>query len=171
MLDVVRYRGALLGVLVGDVLGVPFEGHSGVVPARASNGAAMRVTPAVLYAAGNVEAAVEIARRSAGVTHPHPGAHAGACVHAAAVAVALSHPAGAALDADRFVATVGTVSDDPALGGDSDTIAAMTGALVGALLEEPAIPKGWVDRAEAAPQVRVLADQLFVRGQPTERQR
>ena len=33
MLDVVRYRGALLGVLVGDVLGVPFEGHGGVVPA------------------------------------------------------------------------------------------------------------------------------------------
>ena len=33
MLDVVRYRGALLGVLVGDVLGVPFEGHRGVVPA------------------------------------------------------------------------------------------------------------------------------------------
>jgi ADP-ribosylglycohydrolase len=141
------------------------------VPARASNGAAVRVTPATLYAAGNVEVAVEIARRSAGVTHPHPGAHAGACVHAAAVAVALSHPAGAPLDADRFVATVGTVSDDPALGGDTDTIAAMTGALASALLEEPAIPKRWVDRAEAAPQVRVLADQLFVRGQPTERQR
>ena len=130
----------------------------------------MRVTPAVLSAAGNVEVATEIARRSAGVTHPHPGAHAGACVHAAAVAVAL-HPAGAPLDADRFVATVGTVSDNPALGGDTDTIAAMTGALAGALLEEPAIPKRWVDRAEAAPQVCVLADQLFARGQPTERQR
>ena len=140
------------------------------VPARASNGAAVRVTPATVYAAGNVEVATEIARRSAGVTHPHPGAHAGACVHAAAVAVAL-HPAGAPLDADRFVATVGTVSDNPALGGDTDTISAMTGALAGALLEEPAIPKRWVDRAEAAPQVRVLADELFARAQPTARRR
>ncbi len=315
MPDVARYRGALLGVLVGDVLGVPFEGHRGVVPAtelalvladdatstlrysddtamtmalaesllraggvdeddlarafvrhwasgpqrgyststprllaalhagtpwsdaaaarpgvpaRASNGAAMRVTSAALYAAGNVEAAAEIARRSARVTHPHPAAHAGACVHAAAVAEALSHPAGVPLDAHRFVATAGAVSDDPALsaglqaavelsshpdaheiagrigtsilasesvpaaicaflshpgsftvavtlavslGGDTDTIAAMTGALAGALLGEPAIPRRWVDRAEAAPQVRLLADGLFARGQPTERQR
>jgi poly(ADP-ribose) glycohydrolase ARH3 len=282
----------MLDVLVGDVLGVPFEGHRGVVPgnelalalvlsadatstlrysddtamtiafadpllraggldqddlarafaqhwydiasarpgvpARASNGAAMRATPAALYAAGNAEKAAEIARRSARVTHPHPGAHAGAAVHAAAVAVALSHPAGAPLDAHRFIATIGAVSDDPALsaglqaavelsshpdaheiagrigtsilasesvpaavcaflshpglfsdaitlavrlGGDTDTIAAMTGALVGALLGERAIPKRWVDRAEAALQVRVLADELFAQAQPTARRR
>ena len=33
MLDRCRYRGALLGSLVGDVLGAPFEGHEGVVTA------------------------------------------------------------------------------------------------------------------------------------------
>ncbi|MDP8987289.1 MAG: hypothetical protein M3N11_02960, partial [Actinomycetota bacterium] len=28
-----RFRGALLGVVVGDALGAPFEGHPGPVPA------------------------------------------------------------------------------------------------------------------------------------------
>lgn len=303
MLDPARYRGALLGVLVGDVLGAPFEGHSGVVPgadialvqggasvlgytddtamtvafaeslirtggvdeddlaaafahewslcpergyssrtaallsalwsgttwrqalaaqaagaARASNGASMRVVPAALAAGGRIGGAVELARRSALVTHTHPGAVAGACVVAAAVAWALRHPAGDPVDPAHLVAALRAVSDDivldvrleeaamlweggdaaeiaarlgtgilaseavPAavcaflshpysfpeaitlavsLGGDTDTIAAMTGGIAGALLGESAIPTEWVARAEAAARVRRLADGLF----------
>jgi poly(ADP-ribose) glycohydrolase ARH3 len=303
MIDRARYRGALLGVLVGDVLGAPFEGHAGLVPeadiagidsatsmlrftddtamsvalagslvrmecldeddlaqgfahhwalapergysartaqllsvvhsgtgwreaqarqagepGRASNGAAMRVAPAALYTAGRIDTTVAVARRAARVTHAHPGAINGACVQAAAVAVALHHPEGAPVDRAAFVAALRSVSDDPVLdaqldlaaelssrgdaaeiaarigtsilvaeavpaavcvflshpqsfaeavglavrlGGDTDTIAAMTGAISGALLGESAIPTRWIERAESAASVRKLADDLF----------
>ena len=74
----------------------------------------------------------------------------------AAICAFVSHP-GSFADA---------VSLAVSLGGDTNTIAAMTGALAGALLEEPAIPRQWVDRVEAAPQMRVLAHGLFAREQP-----
>lgn len=307
VLDPARYRGALLGVLVGDVLGAPFEGHVGVVPdadiaivlegtsmlpytddtamtmafaeslirregmdeddlarafahewftspgrgyssttaallaaqwsgipwrgalaaqpaerIRASNGAAMRVAPAALAAAGRIEDAVTLARRAASVTHTHPGAVAGACVQAAAVASALRHPAGAPVNADCFIATLRMVSDDRALsshleaaaelsisadaaeiatrlgtgilaheavsaaicvflshpnsfpeaitraiklGGDTDTIAAMTGGIAGALLGESSIPPVWIERAESAARIRRLANGLYAHAQ------
>lgn len=46
------------------------------------------------------------------------------------------------------------------LGGDTDTIAAMAGAISGAYLGEHAIPAPWVDRTEAAPALRHLADRF-----------
>ncbi len=50
-----------------------------------------------------------------------------------------------ASDPDRFVAAVGGAI---LLGGDTDTIAAMTGALAGARLGEAAIPPPWLDALE-----------------------
>lgn len=46
------------------------------------------------------------------------------------------------------------------LGGDTDTIAAMTGAVSGAFLGEEAIPAAWRDRLEAADRLVALADEL-----------
>lgn len=46
------------------------------------------------------------------------------------------------------------------LGGDTDTIAAMTGALSGALWGEDAIPRRWLARCEGVDGVRNLADRL-----------
>jgi len=309
--DRTRYRGALLGALVGDGLGAPFEGHAGPVPSaevaavaqgsstlrftddtamtvalagsllrmdgideddlarafadqwalaprrgyssttarllatvhdgvpwrdalrglesgRASNGAAMRVAPAALHAAGRADDTLEVARRSAGVTHTHPGAVAGARVQALAVALALGHPTGRGIDRAEFVARLRAPAGDPPLaanlalaaglaargdpaeiaarigtgilaaesvpaavcaflshpasfpdavilavrlGGDTDTIAAMTGALSGALLGESAIPAGWIERAESAAPVRHLADELFFQTQRRARLR
>jgi len=47
------------------------------------------------------------------------------------------------------------------LGGDTDTIAAMTGALSGSFLGEAAIPDTWQRRVEAADSLRGLADRMF----------
>ena len=47
------------------------------------------------------------------------------------------------------------------LGGDTDTIACMTGALSGAYLGEQSIPAVWRDRVEGAARLRELADALF----------
>ncbi len=50
-----------------------------------------------------------------------------------------------------------------ALGGDTDTIAAMTGALAGARLGEDAIPAQWRAHVEGAERLRTLADELYRR--------
>jgi poly(ADP-ribose) glycohydrolase ARH3 len=55
------------------------------------------------------------------------------------------------------------------LGGDTDTIASMTGAISGALMGMSAIPATWLQRAEGVAVVQELADRLFDRrdlGQP-----
>ncbi|MBW3665022.1 MAG: ADP-ribosylglycohydrolase family protein [Actinobacteria bacterium] len=49
------------------------------------------------------------------------------------------------------------------LGGDADTIGAMTGALGGALLGESAIPSPWRERVEGTAQLRELAERLWDR--------
>lgn len=46
------------------------------------------------------------------------------------------------------------------LGGDTDTIASMAGALAGAYLSEAAIPARWRDAVEGAAELRVCADDL-----------
>lgn len=48
------------------------------------------------------------------------------------------------------------------LGGDTDTIASMTGALSGAYLGEEALPTGWRERVEDAAELRRLARALFL---------
>jgi poly(ADP-ribose) glycohydrolase ARH3 len=54
------------------------------------------------------------------------------------------------------------------LGGDTDTIASMTGAISGAALGESAIPKRWLDRitepTDSVKRVRQLADSLYEKG-------
>ncbi|MBW3604934.1 MAG: ADP-ribosylglycohydrolase family protein [Actinobacteria bacterium] len=47
------------------------------------------------------------------------------------------------------------------LGGDTDTIAAMTGALAGAFHGATAIPTPWRNRLEASDRLESLADELF----------
>lgn len=48
------------------------------------------------------------------------------------------------------------------LGGDTDTIASMAGALAGARLGEQAIPAVWRERVEGAARLRELADALLL---------
>jgi poly(ADP-ribose) glycohydrolase ARH3 len=55
------------------------------------------------------------------------------------------------------------VIDAVTLGGDTDTIAAMTGALSGAFLGGQAIPTSWRDRLEAADDLEQVAADLFDR--------
>jgi len=59
---------------------------------------------------------------------------------------------------DSFVETVCYAIS---LGGDTDTIAAMAGALAGAYLGGQSIPEPLLGRAEAADDLRELADDLF----------
>jgi len=64
-----------------------------------------------------------------------------------------------------FLSHAGSFSDAViyavSLGGDTDTIACMTGALAGARLGEQAIPAVWHRRVEDAARLRELADALF----------
>jgi ADP-ribosylglycohydrolase len=46
------------------------------------------------------------------------------------------------------------------MGGDTDTIAAMAGALSGAFLGASAIPEQWRARVEASDRITALADRL-----------
>jgi poly(ADP-ribose) glycohydrolase ARH3 len=59
------------------------------------------------------------------------------------------------------------VSDAINLGDDTDTIAAMAGALCGAFLGTPGLPSEWLERLEGGPRgkryLRTLAGQLFAR--------
>jgi len=45
-------------------------------------------------------------------------------------------------------------------GGDTDTIAAMTGALAGARCGADSLPASWLKRLESGPRLRRLADRL-----------
>ena len=300
-----RFRGALLGVVVGDALGAPLEGHPGPIPderVRAldgdhvellytddtamtialaeslleraeldqdhlaarfvahycrqpnrgygpgtarllselaagaawapaaaaqfrgqgsfGNGAAMRVAPIALHTGGELLRVGQLARHSALVTHTHPAAVDGAVAQATAIALALRAPAVGPLDGGAFLAAIVAAVGDgevvgalrslsdlvesdeapppaavaartgtgvaaaesvPAaiaaflvrpnsfvetvrfaisLGGDTDTIASMAGAVAGARLGEQAVPARWRQRTEAASLLVELADRL-----------
>jgi len=47
------------------------------------------------------------------------------------------------------------------LGGDTDTIASMTGAISGAYLGLPALPKNWLSKLENRDHISQLADALY----------
>lgn len=183
------------------------------------NGAAMRVAPVALAAAGDPAIAATLSRRSARVTHTHPLGVDAAAVQAVAVALALAHPGADQVDRHHFLDRVAETATEPilreqlstvagllpaataemvatrvgtgveaheavpaalcaflrhpgsyrdtvrfaiALGGDTDTIASMAGAIAGACLGENAIPDRWLQRAEGAEHARDLADR-FVR--------
>jgi poly(ADP-ribose) glycohydrolase ARH3 len=181
------------------------------------NGAAMRVAPIGISAAGDPDTAADLARRTARLTHTHPLGVAGAAVQAAAIAVLVDQPPDEIVDAPRLIATlcriaaedelgaaldaagelagggtpgkiartlgtgVAAVEAVPAalcaflrhpdsfadavrlaigLGGDTDTIAAMTGALAGARLGHTAIPGEWARRTEHSARLQGIADRL-----------
>lgn len=60
------------------------------------------------------------------------------------------------------------ISEAISLGGDTDTVAAIAGAVVGARVGVEAIPSPWIGCVIAAPQVIQRADALFLgtRGEP-----
>jgi poly(ADP-ribose) glycohydrolase ARH3 len=68
----------------------------------------------------------------------------------AAICTVLHHP-------DSYVDTVSFALE---LGGDTDTIAAMAGAISGALLGRSAIPDAWLQRVEGVELMQDLADRL-----------
>ncbi|MBW3591836.1 MAG: ADP-ribosylglycohydrolase family protein [Actinobacteria bacterium] len=149
------------------------------------NGAAMRVAPVALIAYPAVNRAVSMGRSSATVTHTHPEAVDAAGVQAAAVALAVAHLKPSST-ASEVAATTGTgikaVEAVPAalaavllnmtsfsatiqfavnLGGDTDTIASMAGAVAGARLGEEAIPYSWTKLKEW--KAGCLADRLWTK--------
>lgn len=181
------------------------------------NGGAMRVSPVGLAYHRDPDTVVDVARRSAAVTHAHELGQQATALQAAAVArlvsgAGMSDWAGperfveqlraaapaaefqerldllgalASASPDEVVAGVGNgitgmeavpaalaaflafpdsfadaVGRAVVLGGDTDTIASMTGALSGAFLGAAAIPERWMDRLEAADELSDLADQL-----------
>lgn len=65
--------------------------------------------------------------------------------------------AAAALNPHSFVETIRFCI---AMGGDTDTIAAMAGAIAGARLGEDAIPRRWLRRAEGTGRMREIADRF-----------
>jgi poly(ADP-ribose) glycohydrolase ARH3 len=165
----------------------------------------MRVAPVALFATGDIARTLDLARRSALVTHTHQLAVDGAVAQAFAVASALrpgvagelsvsrpmqeqfdrveSMPSEATPDDVAFGIGHGidALSSVPAaravvrlagdsmveamryalaIGGDTDTIASMAGAVVGARLGADAIPEAWLDRLEGKDQLIELADKL-----------
>ena len=73
--------------------------------------------------------------------------------------------AAACLNPDSFT---GTIHFAIRMGGDTDTVAAMAGAISGARLGEGAIPEAWLGQVEGAQEARELADRFAP--VPTERQ-
>jgi poly(ADP-ribose) glycohydrolase ARH3 len=181
------------------------------------NGAAMRVAPVAVRTAGDVSLALELARRSARVTHAHPLGIDGAALQAGVVALALAADPAERLDRAVVLAAAGgfvteaamrhqleLVGDLPAdappaevatrighgidalssvpaalaaallagesvadtiryaiaIGGDTDTIASMAGAITGAHLGAEAIPEAWLVRLEGRERLIILADGL-----------
>jgi poly(ADP-ribose) glycohydrolase ARH3 len=70
------------------------------------NGAAMRVSPAGLFAHRDLEEVAEVARGSAVVTHTHPLGVEGAVLQAVAVALLVRRPEGEPLDPVGFTAAL-----------------------------------------------------------------
>ena len=201
--------------------GVPWrEAAVSVFGGRGSygNGGAMRVAPVALVAE-SLSQTVELARRTASVTHTHPLGLDGAAVQACAVALALASDPRNVLDRAGFVDRLAAHTTEPELldrlvlirrlmwdappdraarvlgngiaavdsvptatlaflrnpddpteairyairsGGDTDTIAAMTGAIAGARCGETALPTSWLRRLENGAHLRELADALTV---------
>ncbi len=181
------------------------------------NGAAMRVAPVAIRAAGDISLALDLARRSAQVTHAHPLGIDGAALQAGVVALALAADPGEPLDravvlaaaadfvteeamrhqlarvgdltahalpagvAARIGHGIDALSSVPAalaaallaggslsntirfaiaIGGDTDTIASMAGAISGAHLGAEAVPEAWLARLESRDRLVSLADGL-----------
>lgn len=198
--------------------GVPWdEAASGLFDGEGSfgNGAAMRVAPVALYAFPDREAAADLARGTAIITHSHPEGIDGAVIQAVAVETALTSPS---IEPDRVAAALLDHASTPALreklsflaenadrplreiaetlgngiaardsivtalacflahpddfreaiksaiglGGDTDTIAAMTGALSGAHLGLEAILESW-SAVEGAAELMSLGNALAER--------
>lgn len=174
--------------------GTPVERVPFVAWAEGSrgNGAAVRVVAlACLYHHG-CERLAELAAVSARTTHAHAVAVTGCVDHALAIARALelphdAHPArpdpaavarlGNGITADASVPAAhyfyaaaspdfrAVVRSAICHGGDTDTIAAMAGALCGAHAGVGAIPAAWLERLENGTKgrdyVQRLADELF----------
>jgi poly(ADP-ribose) glycohydrolase ARH3 len=204
--------------------GVPWDQAGRVLFGGAGsygNGAAMRVAPVALAYYYDATQLIEVARRSAIITHTHELGIQGALLQAFTVALLVeqlpdSRLSGSAVSellisylsdasASLYVHKIKEVKEllpdaspvevasrvgngieafqaVPAalyaflshaasfsqavryaisLGGDTDTIASMTGALSGAYLGESAIPGSWRENVEGAVRLREIADSLL----------
>lgn len=178
-----KFRGALLGVAVGDALGAPFEGTR-VMPHRVldrlvRDPGPMRYTDDTHMTLGLAASLLE--RQGFHGNHmatafaenfaaepwrgygPWPAARPAEVVQQVGNGIAAFEAVPAALYAflrhpESFTEAVLYALS---LGGDTDTIASMTGALAGAYLGERAIPAVWRERVEGAARLRELADALL----------
>lgn len=79
------------------------------------DGAAMRVAPVALFAAGDLDEALDLADRAARVTHAHPEAVDGARIQAAAVVLALAQDPRVPLDAAATLHRLASMSQTHSL--------------------------------------------------------
>jgi poly(ADP-ribose) glycohydrolase ARH3 len=79
------------------------------------NGAAMRVAPVALLAGGDIPRTLDLARRSAQVTHAHPLGIDGAALQAGVVALALATPADETLDRRAVLAAAADLVTEEAM--------------------------------------------------------
>ena len=89
------------------------------------NGAAMRVAPAAVFAAGDTERTLDLARRSARVTHAHPLGVDGAALQAGVVAFALRTPADQPIDREGLLAAARASVAEEAMGVQLDAVAGL----------------------------------------------
>ena len=201
--------------------GVPWNQASRMLFAGAGsygNGAAMRVTPIALVYYQSTDEMIEVARRSARITHAHAMGVEGAVLQAVAIVLLLGQASGARISGTAFAERLAARVSSPlyvqqwklvqellpdaappdvvsklgngieafqavpaaiyaflrhplsfseavryaiSLGGDTDTIASMTGALSGAYLGDSAIPISWRENVEGSARLCALADDLL----------
>jgi ADP-ribosylglycohydrolase len=174
------FHGALVGAVVGDAFGAPFKGWRGSVPPDSlsrleADGRLLRHTDdtamtfalaeSLLFCAGLDEDHLATTFAVAYERDPGRGYGAGTARllarvaagddwrRAARVASFLRHP-DSFVDAVRFA--IG-------LGGDTDTIASMAGAICGARLGTAGIPESWSSRCEGAARAGALAERFWRR--------
>lgn len=144
------------------------------------NGGAVRVVALACAYYSDLETLRDAADRVTATTHAHPAAREHAVAHALAMAAALrgepipapARPGSPDVLAEESVPFAHTcfqrwspnfeavVRNTILAGGDTDSTAAMSGALCGALVGEQALPPGWLTRLEDAAKLRTLADAL-----------
>ncbi len=144
------FAAAARGVSYVEAAAAMFDGSGSY-----GNGAAMRAPPAAVVGHPELSAVADLARAQALVTHAHPLGQDGAVLLAVAVAIV----AGTAREPAGRDATPDAV-EDVAIGGDTDTIAAMAGALVGARVGAGGLPDGLLARLEGRDVMVLLADDL-----------
>ncbi|AJT68226.1 hypothetical protein T261_6616 [Streptomyces lydicus] len=168
-----------IGLQTEDVLGsgLPWDraaaAHFETTGKAAGNGALMRAAPSAVYFAGHGRTAtMEAGRRLSALTHGDPAAWEGTALFHELIRIALDAGDPLAAVPHALTAAVRAAID---LGGDTDTVAAVTGGLAGAVYGAAAIPQTWLrplhvplpgsgDTVLRVPELTALADELVRAG-------